>query len=204
MTGFTPNFNLPYAQPTDPADVPTYLQLLAEGVAAQLAIQEQRGRPRYMAQFLGTITNTVPGTSTLGTFTWQTTDFNAFYPDFFPVPAVQPIGDDVSTTALKINLPGFWFIFGAVQIPSLPASANVDELGVEILVNGTASPQQCRSSTHETTTAGDPTHLLDASAGVLLTSGDTVGLRGLVRRSSGAAGVSFGRRSITLLRMTQT
>lgn len=203
MTGFTPNFTLPYAQPGDPADVPFYLQGLAEGVDTALAGLERQGRPRYMAQALGTVPNVIPGTATLGTFTWQTLDFNVDYPDFFPDPAVLPI-TDASTTSLTVNLPGFWFIFGNVQIPSTPPGNNVDELGCEILINGTAAPQQCRSSTHDTSTSGDPTHLLDASAGVLLTSGDRVGLRGIARRSSGNAVVTFGRRSLLLLRMTQT
>lgn len=203
MVAFTPNFNLPYAQPADPADVPLRMQELAEAIDAALHTQELRARPRYMAQFLGTIPNIVPGTSTLGPLTWQTTDFNTFYPDFFPQPAVGPLTDP-STIALPVNLPGFWFIFGSVQIPSTPAAANIDELGCEILINGTSSPQRCRSSTHETQTAGDPTHLIDAAAGVLLNPGDTVGLRAFVRRTSGAAAVTFGRRSLTLLRMTQS
>lgn len=203
MTGFTPNFALPYAQPGDAADVPFYLQGLAEGVETALAGLENQSRPRYMAQFLGTVPNVIQGTLTLGTVTWQLTDFNTFYPDFFPLPAVQPL-NDATTQALEVNLPGFWWIFGSVQIQSTAASSNIDEIGVEILVNGSAAPQLSRSSTHETTTAGDPTHLLDASAGVLLNPGDTVGLRGLVRRSAGAAEVTFFRRSITLLRMTQT
>lgn len=203
MPGSTPNFALPYALPVDPADVPFFLQGLAEGVDTALAGLEAQARPRYMAQFLGTIPNVIPGTATLGTFTWQTTDFNTLYPDFFPEPAVGPL-TDASTTALKVNLPGFWFIFASVQVPSTAASANVDELGCEILLNGSAAPQQCRSSTHETTTAGDPTHLIDASAGILIAPGDTIGLRGIARRSAGNAPVTFSRRSITLLRMTQT
>lgn len=203
MVAFTPNFQLPYAQSTDPADIPLRMQALAEAIDTKLKIQELRARPRYMAQFLGTVPNVIAGTVTLGSLTWQTTDFNTFYPDFFPQPAVGPLTDP-STTALPVNLNGFWFIFGSVQVPSTAAGANVDELGCEILINGSAAPQQCRSSTHETTTANDPTHLVDASAGVLLNSGDTVGLRAIARRSSGVAPVTFGRRSLTLLRMTQT
>jgi hypothetical protein len=203
MVALTPNFQLPYAQSTDPADIPLRMQELAEAIDTKLHAQELRARPRYMAQFLGTVPNVIAGTATLGSLTWQTTDFNTFYPDFFPQPAVGPLTDP-STTALAVNLPGFWFIFGSVQVPSTVASANIDELGCEILVNGSASPQRCRSSTHETTTANDPTHLVDASAGVLLAPGDTVGLRAIARRSSGNAPVTFGRRSITLLRMTQS
>lgn len=202
MPAATPNFALPYAIPGDLADVPTRMQALAEQIERVLIDEERDARPRAMAQFLGTIPNTIPGTSTLGTFTWQTTDFNT------PVSwlgaettAVQPV-TDAATNALTVNVDGFWFIFGSVQIPSTVASANIDELGCEILIDGSASPQQCRSSTHETQTAGDPTHLVDASAGVLLSAGSTVGLRGFVRRTSGQAGVTFGRRSITLLRMT--
>lgn len=201
MTLFTPNFALPYAQSTDPADVPFYLQGLAEGVDTALGTLAVSSRPRYMAQFLGTIPNVIPGTATLGTLTWQTTDFNQKYSDF-PDPAVGPLTDP-STTALTVNFPGFWFVFGSVQIPSTAGSANVDELGCEILLNGTAAPQQCRSSTHETTTAGDPTHLIDASAGIFMSIGDTIGLRAIARRSAGNAPVTFGRRSLTLLRMTQ-
>lgn len=203
MTGFTPNFALPYAQPTDPADVPFYLQGLAEGVEDALSSLEAQSRPRYMAQFLGTVPNVIPGTALLGTFTWQLTDFNTFYPDFFPEPAIQPV-TDASTQNLVVNLPGFWFIFGSVQIQSTAPASNVDEIGVEILHNGSAAPQHCRSSTHETTTAGDPTHLLDTCAGILLAPGDTISLRGIARRSAGNAEVTFYRRSITLLRMTQT
>lgn len=203
MTAFTPNFTLPYAQPGDPADVPFYLEGLATTVDTTLAGLEAQGRPRYMAQVLGTVPNVIPGTATLGTFTWQLTDFNVDYPDFFPSPAIQPI-TDATTTQITVNLPGFWFIFASVQVPQTAVGGGVDELGCEILINGSASPQLCRSSTHETATAGDPTHLIDASAGALLTSGDRVGLRGIARRSAGNAAVTFGRRSLTLLRMTQT
>lgn len=204
MVALTPNLFLPYAQPTDPADVPERMQALAEQIDNRLGIQEGRARPRAMAQFLGTIPNTIPGTSQLGVLTWQTTDFNTTIVDLGTTnTAVQPIVD-ASTTQLRVNWPGLWFVFAAAQIPSTAPSANIDELGLEILRNGTVTPQWCRSSTHETQIGDGDSHILDAASGIPLVAGDTIGLRAIVRRSSGSTGATFGRRSITLLRMTRS
>jgi hypothetical protein len=202
MTGFTPNYAIPYAQPTDPADVPFYLEGLAVQVDEVLADLELQARARPMAQFLGTIPNTLPGTATLGTLTWQLTDFNTPGP-IAGVPAVVPI-NDASTTALQVNYAGFWYIFGTVQAQNTVPAANIDSLGTEILHNGIATPANSRSNTHDTTNSFDPTVIIDASCGIFLNAGDTVGLRGLVDRASGAASATFGRRSITMLRMTQS
>lgn len=202
MTGFTPNYTIPYAQPTDPADVPFYLEGLATRVEEVLAGLELQARPRPMAQFLGTIPNTLIGTATLGTLTWQLTDFNTDGPTV-GTPAVVPI-NDASTTALRVNYAGFWYIFGTVQAQNTVPSANIDSLGTEILHNGTATPANSRSNTHDTTNSADPTVIIDAACGLFLNAGDTVGLRGLVDRASGTASATFGPRSITLLRMTQT
>ena len=202
MTGFTPNYTIPYAQPTDPAEVHTYLELLAKRVDVVLNGLEGLGRPRPMAQFLGTIPNTLIGTATLGTFTWQMTEFNTIGPTF-DQPAVVPI-NDASATALKVNYPGFWWIFGTVQVQNTAPAANIDEIGTELLKNGVATPAWSRSSTHDVTNPNDPTFIIDACAGMPLVAGDTVGLRGIVNRTSGTAGVTFGRRSITMLRMTQS
>jgi len=202
MPGLTPNFFLRYPLPADPADVPGALQALAEDVEGTLTQLAAEAQPRAMAQFLGTITNTIPGTALSGTFTWQLTDFNTYAPTVTePMPAVQPI-NDASTTALTVNHDGFWFIFGTVQANTTAPAANIDELAVELLKNGSATPPWSRSGSHDTTTAGVSTFTLDVAAGMPLLAGDTVGLRGLVRRSAGSAAVSFGSRSITLLRMT--
>lgn len=202
MPGTTPNYAFPYPLPADPADMPEALRTLAEAIDGNLRFWEDRARPRYMAQFLGTIPNTIPGTSTLGSFTWQITDFNTSMPNApFPDPAVQPVVDP-ATFELTVNFPGFWFVFASVQANQTTPAMNIAELGVEFLKNGSASPQQSRSSTHNVTAAGDPTHTLDASAGMFLAAGDRVGFRGIVRRSAGASPVTFGNRSITLLRMT--
>lgn len=205
MTGFTPNYSIPYPQPTDTVDVPRDLQALAERVETVLN-EFETGQgflpfvgPRFMAQFLGTIPNTLIGTATLGTFTWQLTDFNTSASVLFP-PAVEPI-NDASTTALRVNYTGFWWIFGTVQVQNTAPAANIDEIGTELLKNGIATPAQSRSSTHDVTNPNDPTFIIDASAGMFLTAGETVGLRGIVNRTSGTAGVTFGRRSITMLRM---
>jgi hypothetical protein len=203
MPAFTPNQLYPYSIPADPADVPGALQDLAEAVDTSLAGYEQLARGRAMAQFLGTVNNTIPGTALRGTFTWQLTDFNT--------PAVGMTGDvlavepftDAATTALKVQHDGFWFIFATVQARSVPASANIDELGVEILKNN-SSVTNCRSGTHDVTLTAEPTFTIDASVGLPLVAGDTISFRGLVRRISGASSVTFGRRSITLLRMTRS
>ena len=206
MTGFSPNYFIPYAQVTDPADVPFYLQGLAERVDEVLngtntvVGLDDKTNPRHMAQVFGTIPNTLNGTAVSGTLTWQLTDFNT-NGNTPGTPAIVQLGD-ASTTAIQVNHPGFWFVFGTVQAANTVVSANIDELGVEILHNGSATPTNCRSGTHDTVNAADPTVVIDASCGLLLAAGDTVGLRGLVRRASGAAQATFRNRSLTLLRMT--
>lgn len=203
MVAFTPNLNFPYAQPTDPADVPLRLQEFAEAVDASLGALEDAARPRAMAQFLGTVTNTIPGTATSGTFTWQLTDFNT--EPFFAgnTPAVVPV-TDASTTQLTVNWPGFWYVSSSVQIASMGAGSGVDMIGIDILVNGLSTPFNARTVTHDVVFAADGTHVLDVSTGLLLAAGDKVSVRGVVGRSSGSAPVRFERRSITLLRMTQS
>jgi hypothetical protein len=203
MVAFTPNLSFPYAQPTDPADVPLRLEEFAEAVDSSLGALEDRARPRAMAQFLGTVTNTIPGTATSGTFTWQLTDYNT--EPFFPgnTPALVPV-TDASTTQLTVNWPGFWYVSSSVQIASMGTGSGVDMIGIDILVNGLSSPFNARSVTHDVVFAADGTHVLDVSTGLLLAAGDRVSVRGVVGRSSGSAAVRFERRSITLLRMTQS
>jgi len=204
MPGFTPNFSFPYPLPADPADVPTALKDLAESIELNLSQTDDLSKPRGMAQFLGNVPNTLAGTAIAGSLTWQITNFNTVVSQFVPngaFPAVQPI-TDASTNALTVNHDGFWFVFGTAQAQSQVVAANIDELGVEILRNGNATPANSRSGTHNTVNASDPTIVVDAAAGIPLTIGETSGLRGLVRRSSGAASVQFLNRSITLLRMT--
>ncbi|MFJ8301610.1 hypothetical protein ACIQ9R_37675 [Streptomyces sp. NPDC094447] len=198
MPALTPNQALPYSIPGDPADVPMAMKNLAERIDVVLDDLEQQAQPRHMAQFLGTVNNTLAGTAASGAMTWQLTDFNTSRDG---VQAVAPFTDP-ATTALTVNRGGFWFIYGTVQANTVPTSANIDELGVEILRNGLATPTLCRHGSHDTTITGVSTFLIDASTGLYLDPGDTVGLRALVRRSSGASSATFGRRSITLLRMT--
>ncbi|MZE53828.1 hypothetical protein GTY86_35505 [Streptomyces sp. SID5770] len=202
----TPNQGYPYPAPADPNDVPGVLQALAESIDTNLAVQAGRVRPRAMAQFLGTVNNVIPGTALQGSLTWQLTDFNTVAYD--PVqqadtPAVRPF-TDAATTALRVQHAGFWFIYGTVQCRSVPTSANLDELGMEILRNGSATPANSRSGSHDVNLTAEPTFLIDAACGLPLAAGDTISLRGLVRRSSGTSSAVFGRRSITLLRMTES
>ncbi|MER5705979.1 hypothetical protein [Streptomyces sp. NPDC002122] len=204
MPGFTPNFTFPYSLPADPADVPTAMKDLAESIDFNLGQLENLLKPRTMAQFRGTVPNTLSGTAIAGSLTWQLTDFNTVGSEFVPngaQTAVQPIVD-ASTNAITVNHDGLWWIFGTAQAQSQVAAANIDELGVEILHNGGATPANSRSGTHNTVNAVDPTIVVDASCVIPLLAGDTVGLRGLVRRASGAATATFLSRSITLLRMT--
>lgn len=204
MPGFTPNFTFPYSLPADPADVPTALGDLAKSIDFNLGQLQNMLKPRTMAQFRGTVPNTLSGTAISGTLTWQITDFNTVGSEFVSngaLTATQPI-IDASTNAITVNHTGLWWIFGTAQAQSQVVAANIDELGVEILHNGTATPPNSRSGTHNTVNAVDPTIVVDASCVIPMVAGDTVGLRALVRRSSGAATATFLSRSITLLRMT--
>jgi len=203
MPASTPNFLLPYPVPGDPADVPTALETLAEQIDLVLKDQEACAVPRPMAQFLGTVPNIIPGTATTGLFTWQLTDFNTTpSPCVFAdgPPAVEPVVD-AATNQLRVNYSGLWFIFGTVQVERTVPASNIDDIAVEFTLNGSTTPHWARSSTHNVTTGGDTTHLLDASVCMTLAAGDLVGFRGAVARSAGAAPVTFNSRSITLLRM---
>lgn len=205
MVAFTPNRNYPYAQPTDPADVPERLQAFAEAVDFDLNYFEGRSRPRGMAQFFGNVMNTIPGTATSGTLTWQLTDFNTQPVDpplaGGPPPAVVPV-TDASTTQLTVNYPGFWYVSSSVQIGTNASGSGIDLVGIEILQNATVVATNVKSWTHDVTFTDDITHTLDVSCGLFLAAGDTVAIRGGVGRSSLAASVRFFNRSITLLRMT--
>lgn len=207
MVAFTPNRGYPYAQPTDPADVPARLQAFAEAVDDDLAFFEREGQPRHMAQFRGTVTNTVPGTATSGTLTWQLTEFNTkrldgITPPSQTLPAMVPV-TDATTTQLIVNYPGFWFVSATVQFGTTPAAAGVDLVGIELMKNATVVATNPLSWTHDVTFTNDATHILDVACGVLLAPGDTMAVRAGVGRSSLAAPVQFFNRSITLLRMTQ-
>lgn len=199
----TPNFALPYPVPGDPADVPTALETLAEAIDDPLYDEDLRAVPRPMAQFLGTIPNVIPGTSVVGTLTWQLTDFNTHASPSISggmEQAIVPVVD-ATTTELSVNFAGYWFVFATVQV--VTSVATIDEIAIEFLVNGSSTPHITRSSTHNVTTGGgDVTHLLDISAGITLAAGDRVSVRGAIARNAGSAPVTFNNRSITLLRMS--
>jgi hypothetical protein len=59
MPAFTPNRNYPYALPSDPADVPTALQTLAEAIDLDLRAVEDQVLARPFAQVSGTTPQTV-------------------------------------------------------------------------------------------------------------------------------------------------
>lgn len=202
MPANTPNRIYPYPVPGDPTDVPGDLERFAVRVDADLRDLENESVPRAMAQFLGTITNTVPGVSTSGPLTWQLTDYNTV-PVNFTDRAVVPV-TDATTTALRVNYTGYWYIGSSVQIGTAVSGDGIDMLGVEILRNGGATPANARTTTHDVVFPTDSTHVLDVSCGLFLNAGDTVGVRGLVGRSAGTAPARFERRSITLLRMTRS
>lgn len=204
MVAFTPNRNYPYAQPTDPADVPERLQAFAEAVDFDLRDLEIQGQPRNMAQFLGNIPNTIPGTATSGTLTWQLTDFNTRrigtgFPEYSVVPVT-----DASTTALIVNHTGFWYVSCSAQLQTSVTGSGVDLVGLELMQNAIVVNTNPTTLTHDVTFATDITHTLDVSGGLFLTAGDSVSVRGRVGRSSGTAPVRFLNRSITLMRMTQS
>ena len=205
MPASTPNRNYPYPVPADPTDVAGDIQRFAEAVDSDLRTIENESVPRAMAQFFGTVTNTVPGVSTSGPLTWQLTDYNTVAPHISAgegKTAVVPV-TDATTTALRVNHTGFWYIGSSVQIATAVVGAGIDMLGIEILRNGGATPANARTTTHDVVFAADATRILDVSCGLFLTDGDTVGIRGLVGRSAGNAPARFERRSITLLRMTR-
>lgn len=205
MPANTPNFGFTYPLPADPNDVPANLELFANQVEGALFALESYSRPRHMAQVLGSVTNTIPGTATQGTVTWQTTDFNTAWEE--PIgtePAIVPF-TDAATTNITVNWPGYWFIFASIQARTVAPAANIDELALELLLNGSATPPISRSGSHDVTnTSQDSTFLLDVASGLLLAQGDSIAVRAMVRRSAGTSAVSFGRRSLTLLRMTQS
>lgn len=201
MVAFTPFRNYPYAQATDPADVPERLQAFAEAVDFDLEFEEARAQPRHMAQFFGNIQNTVPGTATSGMLTWQLTDFNTVREVGPSDPAMVPV-TDAATTVLRVNFPGFWYVTTTVQIGS--SAAGIDLVGIEILQNSVVVGTNVSSLTHDVVFAADGTHVLDASCGLFMAANDSVSVRGRVGRSSGTASVRFLNRSITALRMTQS
>lgn len=201
----TPAFGFPYPAAGDPNNVPGDLQAFAEAVDGALFSLEGLSRPRHMAQVLGSVTNTIPGTATQGTVTWQTTDFNTAWEDPYTTdPAIVPF-TDAATTNITVNHAGFWFIFASIQARTVAPAASIDELALELLLNGSATPPISRNGSHDVTnTAQDSTFLLDVGSGLLLAPGDSIAVRAQVRRSAGTSAVSFGRRSLTLLRMTQS
>lgn len=208
MVALTPNRAYPYATPTDPADVPARLEAFAKAVDQDLSVLEPSARPRHMAQFFGNVMNTIPGTATSGTLTWQLTDFNTVSRTGpmlggQDVLAVQPV-TSATTTQLRVNVPGFWLVTTSVQVGTAIPSAGIDLIGIEIIKNATVVNTNTASLTHDTEFVNDTTHTLDASTGLVLAAGDTVAVRGRVGRSSGFASVRFFNRSITLLRMTQS
>lgn len=202
MPGTTPR-GFPYPVPADPADVAGAIEDLATAIDADLATINSYAVPRGMAQFLGTVTNTVPGTATSGLLTWQLTDFNTTVRDVqFVDPATQAVTPvtGVNTTVLLPQHSGFWQIMASVQLRTTVPGLGVDMIGVEILVGGVVV---ARETVHDTAFVADLTHMIDASAGVFLTAGTAVSLRAQVARASGTSPVEFGTRSITLMRMSK-
>lgn len=210
MPATTPR-GYPYPLPADPTDVAGDIERFALAVDDDTKALDYIAGPRAMAQFVGTVSNTIPGTATSGTLTWQLTDFNTLnrHPaDLFGPPdttAFQPV-TGVNTTQLHANFFGIYQVMAQVQIQSSPSGAGIDMIGVE-LVDWTGGVL-ARDTTHDVTFAADGTRMIDVSTLVripapAISGGNGVSLRGVLGRSSGAAGVTFLRRSITFLRMNR-
>lgn len=205
----TPNRAYLYPTPADPTDVPFYMQGLAEGLDRDLNALNFITRPRPMAQIAGTVTNTVPGTAVQGTLTWQLTDYNTRSWVGPPsnlangATAIVPV-TGVNTQLLTVNYTGFWYLFANCQLETTNPAAGIDMAGVELVISTGGGTVVGRKTVHDTSFIGDLTHIIDVSAGVRLTAGTQVSLRAVVGRSSGSNPYSFGRRSITLMRMTET
>lgn len=209
MPGTTPNRGYNYPVPGDATNTAADIERLATQVDSDVEALEWISRPRPMAQFFGSVPNTIPGTAVSGLLTWQTQDFNTRAISGAPEDhlngptAVEEI-TGTATTALRVQYSGFWMVHAAAQLQSKISASGIDSAGIELVWSGAPSVVTARHYTHDITFAADRTHLLDLSWGLFMNAGDTISLRGVVGRSSLSNTLTFENRSITLLRMTET
>lgn len=194
MPAFTVNRNYPYSVPGDPADVPQALQDLAEAVDTDLTALEALVGPRPMARVRGTTPISVIGSGL------TSVQLNMELVDFNVGGAIAPL---VNGT-VQILLPGHWFIFATVVIPSAPPAGNFDYIGAAIIDQ--ANNDVGKVSTPTNPPLSELQRNLDTGGSISVTPGvsDTVFLRGNVQRSAGSAEYRFRDRSLTLIRMTES
>lgn len=124
MVAFTPNRAYPYSQPTDPADVPAALQALAEAVDAdmQAVINSVVTRPFAKVSSQSPTKQLFPSdVVTECTFDYVDAD-TAGISNLSNYP-----------TRLTPSSPGFWVVWGTVEVPTTAGSRTKD---VFLRVNG--------------------------------------------------------------------
>lgn len=142
MPAFTANRGYPYAIATDPADVPSALQALAEEIDDDVCGIEANLTGRPVARFRGTgpfasasPTHPVnsPPTPYADRIPFTVTDFNTA--------SVVLMSPDVGQRLVWPTVAGFYFVMVTVNIPPLTvAGATVGYLGLQIRRGDATNP----------------------------------------------------------------
>lgn len=134
MPGFTPNRNYPYALPSDPADVPSALQDLAEAIDLDLRAVEDQVLARPFAQVSGTTPQTVqPNVQTTMLF-----DFVDFDNDGMAALSQFP-------TRLQPTTAGTYWVYTELNCPPQFGPTNDPFQDLFIRVNGVDLTRRTRN-----------------------------------------------------------
>lgn len=140
MPAFTPNRNYPYALPTDPADVPTALQTLAEAIDLDLRNVEDQILARPFAQVSGTTPQTVvPNVQTTMLF-----DFVDYDNDGMASLSQFP-------TRIQPQTAGTYWVYCELNCPPQFGATNDPFQDIFIRVNGVDLSRRTRSEDSSST-----------------------------------------------------
>ncbi|HEX6518288.1 MAG TPA: hypothetical protein VF049_22195 [Nocardioidaceae bacterium] len=186
----TPNRAYPYPAPSDPNDVPGDLEAFARAVDADLTALAVRAGARPQARV--SAQTTVSATGEVVVLPWESVDYNVR-------DAIRPLSG--SGGEVVINQPGFYYLFADFDYQSI--SNTHDYVGARLQAfNGIFSSTIAEVATPFVTLA-QGTRNMDLSGMHPFNAGHRVSLFGLMDQTVPQPSL-FGRRSLTLLRMTET
>ena len=197
MPALTPR-GYPYSIPTDPADIPQAIEDLATAIDLDVQARYDSIHPRAVFRLSSTsivaFGQPVVTSTTNKTLPFELEDVNIGG-------GIQPLQG--STTRIVPQLPGFWWLHGAMVVPRAGATSR-DLIGISIQDQ---SQILARNSTHLAPPASDGANLLTVSTGAFFNgTTDYIELVASVggTPTPGVGNLNIRSRYLVGMRMTET
>lgn len=198
MPATTPR-GYPYSIPSDPADVPTAIQNLAEAIDVDVQAREESIHPRPAFRLTGTESVTYASGGPVSKSFAQ--PFNT--QDAMVGAAIDPVTGSV--TRIIPRLPGFWWIHGSITWPRAGSAGLIRTFGITLQTGAGILARNC---SHIMPPAGDGSNNISVVTGQYF-NGTTdyiemIGTAIYTASVPGGQSMVIRRRYLTAMRMTES